>query len=72
MTAGQRADGRSGFPQHRNARGDSERSWPRGCQNRLQMCEALELDYLPQHLIVLGVVYVGLELPKLTVASVAA
>jgi hypothetical protein len=36
------------------------------------MCEALELDYLPQHLIVLGVVYVGLELPKLTVASVAA
>ena len=34
--------------------------------------EALDLDHLPEHLIVLGGGYVGLELPRPSAASVAA
>jgi len=41
----------------------SERSRPRGPLGRTHI-EALELDYLPPHLIVLGGGYVGLELAQ--------
>ena len=58
-----RNDGRKGLPQRRNARRHSERSRP-GAARPLTHIEALELDYLPPHLIVIGGGYSGLELAQ--------